>query len=82
MRSALEHLDSHSLQLRRGAAAALTCAVCGCTQVHLDQVQDGAMRLELGECPRCDHRWTRSLGGALRVSRRPVHVPEALPDAA
>lgn len=39
------------------------CRVCGFDEVRVDQVQDGAARLELGECPRCEDRWTRPLAG-------------------
>ena len=39
------------------------CAVCGCSDVEVDFVEDlgtgVAPALELGECPRCEHRWTR-----------------------
>ena len=48
-----------------------------------------AFALELGECPRCDHRWTRPLrlpsrreaqnAAALRVLQAPV---ESMPNAA
>jgi hypothetical protein len=41
------------------------CGVCGCKDVDVDYVEDATQRaayaLELGECPRCDHRWTRPL---------------------
>ena len=33
------------------------CRVCGCGEVHTDEVVDGEA-LFLAECPRCDHRWT------------------------
>jgi hypothetical protein len=36
------------------------CGVCGCVEVELDYF-DGDVPLELGECPRCCHRWTRPL---------------------
>jgi hypothetical protein len=37
-----------------------TCGICGCEGVRLDYF-DGDVPLELGECPRCSHRWTRSM---------------------
>jgi hypothetical protein len=36
------------------------CGICGCESVRLDYF-DGEVPLELGECPRCSHRWTRSM---------------------
>ena len=37
-----------------------SCSICGCEGVRLDYF-DGDVPLELGECPRCSHRWTRSM---------------------
>ena len=66
----------HSVSFTPPAAARHTgagCAVCGSQDVDVDQVVDGASRLELGECPRCEHRWTRPLR-AVRVSRAGTRV--------
>lgn len=38
-------------------ASGVRCRVCGCDDVHTDEVVDGEV-LCLAECPRCDHRWT------------------------
>ena len=73
-----------------------SCGICGCDEVDVDYVEDfsaprqgAAFALELGECPRCDHRWTRPLrlpsrreaqnDVALRVLSAPV---DAIPNAA
>ncbi len=78
-----------------------SCGICGCDDVDVDYVEDFwvqdfsspregvAFALELGECPRCDHRWTRPLrlptrreaqnAAALRVLQAPV---ESMPNAA
>ena len=45
------------------------CLVCGSSEVRTDEVVDRGILL-LGECPRCEHRWTE----------RPLL--RALPDAA
>ncbi len=37
------------------------CLVCGFSEIRTDEVQDDGLVL-LGECPRCQHRWTRRLG--------------------
>ena len=61
--------------LRHDAPDSARCGICGCAGVRLDHWDDpvgvgvgdadadraGDASLELGECPRCDHRWTRSL---------------------
>ncbi len=72
-----------------------SCAICGCDDVILDYVSEEvagperAFALALGECPRCEHRWTRSLqlstrrearqAAAVRVLRT---ASEAVPTAA
>lgn len=78
-----------------------TCAICGCDDVILDYIleenvleeeiagRQRAFALALGECPRCEHRWTRSLrlstrrearqAAAVRVLRT---ASEAVPTAA
>jgi len=33
------------------------CLVCGFTEIRTDEVLDRGVVL-LGECPRCNHRWT------------------------
>lgn len=38
-------------------AGGARCRVCGCHEVHTDEVMDGEA-LFLAECARCDHRWT------------------------
>jgi hypothetical protein len=37
-----------------------TCVICGARDIRVDYF-DGDIPLELGECPRCSHRWTRSM---------------------
>ncbi len=73
-----------------------SCGVCGCDHVDVDYVEDSfppregtASALELGECPRCEHRWTRPLRlpsrreaqneAAVRVLRAPI---DSIPNAA
>jgi len=36
------------------------CLVCGFTEVQTDEVVDRGL-VFLGECPRCEHRWTSSV---------------------
>jgi hypothetical protein len=49
------------------------CPVCGSTALDTDQVEFGGARLFLGECFRCEHRWTRALGTpALQGRQRTV----------
>jgi hypothetical protein len=36
------------------------CLVCGFREVRTDEVIDRGLVL-LHECPRCDHRWTRTI---------------------
>jgi hypothetical protein len=57
-----------NLHARSASLVTSSCRVCGCSDVHLDQVQDGSSRLELGECPRCSHRWTRLLGSMRSIA--------------
>jgi ribosomal protein S27E len=54
---------------------ATRCLVCGFTEIRTDEV-DAAQRglVLLAECPRCQHRWTRPLGGASAASRRPARI--------
>jgi hypothetical protein len=50
--------DSLARSLTRTRARTLTrCLVCGFAEVRTDEVVDGGVVL-LGECPRCEHRWT------------------------
>ncbi len=39
------------------------CSLCGCDSVNLDYWDDpdGEASMQLGQCPRCDHRWTSPL---------------------
>jgi len=73
------------------------CGVCGCDDVDVDYVEDayvadavrgGTYALELGECTRCNHRWTRPLrlpsrrearsAAAVRVLQQPAgSIPSA-----
>lgn len=46
------------------------CTICGCTNIRLDYF-DGDVPLELGECPRCSHRWTTSLLAPAHASGPP-----------
>lgn len=78
-----------------------TCAVCGCDDVILDYIlqanvleeevagRQRAFALALGECPRCEHRWTRSLRLSTRREAQQAAVvrvlrtaSEAVPTAA
>ena len=34
----------------------------------VDHVDEAASVLELGECPRCSHRWTRPIGGTTHAN--------------
>ena len=68
-----------------------SCGVCGCDEVDVDYVESAFTEramLELGECPRCEHRWTRPLrvptrgearaAAAVRVLHQPAHtIPNA-----
>ena len=46
-------------QALRSTERTLTrCGVCGCNEVCTDEVVLDQGRLQLAECPRCDHRWT------------------------
>jgi uncharacterized Zn finger protein len=38
-------------------ASGIRCLVCGCDEVHTDEVVDREV-VFLAECPRCDYRWT------------------------
>jgi hypothetical protein len=49
------------------------CAVCGSREVRSDEVEHGGWLL-VGECPRCDHRWTQRLSGLPAPARAPVRV--------
>ena len=73
----------------------LRCDVCGCEDVEIDVV-DGSSRadgvafsLELGECTRCAHRWTRPVRAAASFGAQkaaavggPREPVEAFPNAA
>lgn len=74
-----------------------SCGICGCDEVDVDYVEnwvegfshDAAFALELGECPRCKHRWTRPLRLPSRrdaqnaAAVRVLHVPkDSIPSAA
>jgi len=50
------------------------CLICGFSEVRTDEVIDRGLVL-LGECPRCDHRFTRRLSEAPRPPLRVVHAP-------
>ncbi len=51
-------LESLARSLTRTRTRTLTrCLVCGFAEVRTDEVVDGGV-VFLGECPRCDHRWT------------------------
>jgi hypothetical protein len=51
----------------------IRCLVCGSTEVRTDEVIDRGL-VFLGECPRCEHRWTaRPSAPPVRLARlRPV----------
>ena len=47
------------------------CPVCSHTDLTFDDVRDGGRTLRLGECLRCDHRWTerpRRAGRAIGIA--------------
>jgi hypothetical protein len=52
-------------------ASGIRCLVCGCDEVHTDEVVDREV-IFLAECPRCDYRWTSR---APRPHVRIVAVP-------
>jgi hypothetical protein len=54
-------------------ARAAACAVCGSREVRTDAVEHDGWLL-LGECPRCDHRWTQRLSAAPAHARAPALV--------
>lgn len=58
-----------------------TCGVCGCGEVHTDEVTDETP-VRLAACARCDHRWTERLApapapAAVRRVRRAEMRPAA-----
>jgi hypothetical protein len=63
-------------------AAGVRCLVCGCCEVHTDEVLDGEV-IDLAECCRCDFRWTsrapqpRVRIVALRAAQRAQEVATA-----
>ncbi len=55
--------------LTRARARTLTrCQVCGFAEVRTDEVVDGGV-VFLGECPRCEHRWTSRAALERRLAR-------------
>ncbi len=64
--------ESLARSLTRTRARTLTrCLVCGFAEVRTDEVVDGGV-VFLGECPRCEHRWTsRALLEPRRARPRP-----------
>jgi hypothetical protein len=54
--------------LRRPTRTLTRCLVCGCSEVRTDEVVEGGLVL-LGECPRCEHRFTQPLTGARQPAR-------------
>ena len=69
---------------RSSPSASTSCAVCGCHELELDQVVDAGLHLELGECGRCGHRFTRTLPASPAPRALPPieSVFEAFPNAA
>ena len=55
------------------AQKGVRCSLCGCASVNLDYWDDpdGEASMQLGQCPRCDHRWTTPLA----VQQRPLPSP-------
>ena len=83
-----------ALSLTPTHRAPSSCGICGCDDVDIDYVEDffapgeGAA-FALGECPRCDHRWTRPLQRPRRrEAQNAVTVPllraplDSIPNAA
>jgi len=46
----------HALASELGRYTPIVCLLCGCPDMHSDEVSDNGILL-LGECPRCDHRF-------------------------
>ena len=55
---------------------ASACAVCGFSEVQVDQVVHGSV-LYLSHCPRCDHRATSSVPSARTLALRSASDAEA-----
>ena len=71
------------ITLRTVERTLIRCLVCGCSEVRTDEVLDLGW-VFLAECPRCDHRWTRSGGPqAVAIRARPaLSVSREVADAA
>jgi len=54
--------------MTRSLRTLLRCLVCGSSEVRTDEVIDRGVVL-LGECRRCDHRWTQRLSAAAEGAR-------------
>jgi uncharacterized paraquat-inducible protein A len=52
-----------AIVLRTANPGSACCNLCGCANPRLDYWDDpdAEASLQLAECPRCGHRWTRSL---------------------
>ncbi len=62
--------------LTRTRTRSLTrCLVCGFAEVRTDEVVDGGV-VFLGECPRCEHRWTSRAPLEPRPARRQLESRE------
>jgi hypothetical protein len=59
-------------------AGGIHCLVCGCDEVHTDEVVDREV-IFLAECPRCDYRWT-SRAPRPHVRIVAVRAPECAPE--
>jgi hypothetical protein len=49
--------------MTRSTRTLVRCLICGSSEVRTDEVIDRGVVL-LGECRRCDHRWTQRLASA------------------
>ena len=69
-------LESLARSLTRTRTRSLTrCLICGFTEVRTDEVVDGGV-VFLGECPRCEHRWTSRAPLEPRPARRQLESRE------
>jgi hypothetical protein len=58
---ALRPAPSPGIEVRAPLRSLCRCPVCGFAELRLDEVAGLRGRLELCECPRCEHRATRPL---------------------
>ena len=65
----LETRPKGELRMNSVYRTVIRCLVCGSTEVRTDEVIDRGL-VFLGECPRCEHRWTaRPAAPPVRLAR-------------